>query len=59
MIDVRIILSGLWVALMLTYPEARNLFKPLAAVVVDEWHELLGSKRGVLTQLALARLRRW
>ena len=28
-------------------------------VVVDEWHELIGNKRGVQVQLALARLRRW
>ena len=28
-------------------------------MVVDEWHELLSSKRGVLIELALARLRRW
>ena len=28
-------------------------------VIVDEWHELLGNKRGVQVQLALARLRRW
>ena len=28
-------------------------------MIVDEWHELLGSKRGVQVQLALARLRRW
>ena len=27
--------------------------------IVDEWHELMGSKRGVQVQLALARLRRW
>ena len=25
----------------------------------DEWHELMGNKRGVQTQLALARLRMW
>jgi ATP-dependent Lhr-like helicase len=28
-------------------------------VVVDEWHELMGNKRGVQVQLALARLRSW
>ncbi len=28
-------------------------------VIVDEWHELIGNKRGVQVQLALARLRRW
>ena len=28
-------------------------------VVVDEWHELLGNKRGTQTQLALARLAHW
>jgi len=26
---------------------------------VDEWHELLGNKRGVMTELAIARLRKW
>ena len=28
-------------------------------VIVDEWHELMGNKRGVQVQLALARLQRW
>lgn len=32
-------------------------FKNLQTVVVDEWHELLGSKRGTQTELALSRLR--
>jgi ATP-dependent Lhr-like helicase len=31
----------------------------VCTVIVDEWHELLGNKRGVQVQLALARLRRW
>ena len=35
------------------YPET---FKHLRLVAVDEWHELLGSKRGVQVELALARL---
>ena len=28
-------------------------------IIIDEWHELMGNKRGVQTQLALARLRVW
>jgi ATP-dependent Lhr-like helicase len=47
------------VSLFLSYPDARELFSTLLLVVVDEWHELLGSKRGAQTELALARLRRW
>ncbi|HEV2482927.1 MAG TPA: DEAD/DEAH box helicase, partial [Puia sp.] len=35
------------------YPE---VFKALKLVAVDEWHELLGSKRGVQVELALARI---
>lgn len=44
-------------ALLLSYPETAAQFAGLRTVVVDEWHELLGNKRGVLLQLALARLR--
>ncbi len=44
-------------SLMLSYPDASERFGSLDAVIVDEWHELLGSKRGVLLELALARLR--
>lgn len=32
-------------------------FSNLDTIVVDEWHELLGSKRGVLTELGLSRLK--
>jgi ATP-dependent Lhr-like helicase len=31
-------------------------FKHLQLVAIDEWHELIGSKRGVLVELALSRL---
>ncbi|HEX2543834.1 MAG TPA: ligase-associated DNA damage response DEXH box helicase [Ramlibacter sp.] len=43
--------------LMLTREHAREELSSVEYVVVDEWHELLGSKRGVQAQLALARLR--
>ena len=45
--------------LLLSQPQASSLFDSLRMVVVDEWHELMGSKRGVQLQLALARLRQW
>lgn len=44
--------------LMLSYPESLETFKHLRTVIVDEWHELLGSKRGIQTELALARISR-
>lgn len=34
-----------------------KLFKKLTTVVVDEWHELIGSKRGVQTELLISRFR--
>ncbi|MAP81682.1 MAG: DNA ligase-associated DEXH box helicase [Aequorivita sp.] len=53
--------------LLITTPESLMLllaskgydktFKTLTAIVVDEWHELLGSKRGVQMELALSRLK--
>ena len=43
--------------LMLTREHARAELAGVEYVVVDEWHELIGSKRGVQAQLALARLR--
>lgn len=44
-------------SLMLTWPHHPDLFAHLTTVVVDEWHELLSTKRGTQTELALARLR--
>jgi ATP-dependent Lhr-like helicase len=45
--------------LLLTRDDAQGSLSTLRMVVVDEWHELIGNKRGVQLQLALARLRRW
>ncbi len=52
---------------LITTPESLHLllsqkgcglyFENLQAIVVDEWHELIGSKRGVLMELALSRLK--
>jgi ATP-dependent Lhr-like helicase len=44
-------------SLLLSRENASAQFADLRLVVVDEWHELMGTKRGVQTQLALARLR--
>lgn len=53
--------------LLITTPESLQLllaskgynrvFTNCSAIVVDEWHELLGTKRGVQMELALSRLR--
>jgi len=53
--------------LLITTPESLQLllalkdydktFKDVTAVVIDEWHELLGSKRGVQMELALSRFK--
>jgi ATP-dependent Lhr-like helicase len=45
--------------LLLSHPDAVDRFKQLQMIIIDEWHELMGNKRGVQTQLALARLRQW
>ncbi len=46
-------------SLLLSEPTGKDLLENLELIVVDEWHELLGSKRGTQTELALARLRKW
>lgn len=45
-------------SLLLCRKDNAELFRDLRCVVVDEWHELLSTKRGVQVELALARLRR-
>ena len=42
--------------ILLSQKETEPLFENLRCVVVDEWHELVGNKRGVQVQLALAYL---
>ncbi|SEM06519.1 ATP dependent helicase, Lhr family [Aquimarina amphilecti] len=53
--------------LLITTPESLQLllaskrydktFKDCTAIIIDEWHELLGTKRGVQIELALSRLK--
>lgn len=46
-------------SLMLTHADFAEKLGGLNCVIVDEWHELLGTKRGVQAELCLARLRAW
>jgi ATP-dependent helicase Lhr and Lhr-like helicase len=46
-------------SVLLSRADAREVLGTVRMVVVDEWHELLGNKRGVQVQLALARLKAW
>ncbi len=46
-------------SLFLTHANFRNNLAGLRTIIIDEWHELLGTKRGVQTELCLSRLRRW
>jgi len=43
--------------LMLAQKEYPKMFQSLQVVVIDEWHELLGTKRGVQVELGLSRLK--
>ncbi|GGB78804.1 DNA ligase-associated DEXH box helicase [Flavobacterium suaedae] len=43
--------------LMLASKDYPKIFKSCTAIIIDEWHELLGTKRGVQTELALSRLK--
>ncbi|HZI69423.1 MAG TPA: DEAD/DEAH box helicase, partial [Hanamia sp.] len=42
--------------LLLAQKNYLDIFKTLQIIAVDEWHELLGSKRGVQVELALSRI---
>ena len=42
---------------MLAQKEYPKVFSGLQVVVIDEWHELLGTKRGVQVELGLSRLK--
>ena len=46
-------------SVMLSRASAAADLGQVHTVIVDEWHELIGNKRGVQVQLALARLKRW
>lgn len=43
--------------ILLAQKEYKRHFKKLDVIIVDEWHELLGSKRGTQTELGLSRLK--
>jgi len=43
--------------LMLAQKDYPKMFSSLQVVVTDEWHELLGTKRGVQVELGLSRLK--
>jgi ATP-dependent helicase Lhr and Lhr-like helicase len=40
--------------ILLAQKENQKVFKDVKAIVIDEWHELMGNKRGIQVQLALA-----
>lgn len=43
--------------LLLSSKDYKRTFKNCSAIVVDEWHELLGTKRGVQMELGISRLK--
>ncbi|BBI16581.1 ligase-associated DNA damage response DEXH box helicase [Neochlamydia sp. S13] len=46
-------------ALVISNAGAKEQLAHLQAIIIDEWHELLGTKRGVLLELCIARLKSW
>ncbi|MDR6922561.1 ligase-associated DNA damage response DEXH box helicase [Chryseobacterium sp. 2987] len=45
--------------LLLGQKNHSRFFQDLKCAAVDEWHELLGSKRGVMVELAISQLRKY
>ncbi|MDQ1096253.1 ATP-dependent Lhr-like helicase [Chryseobacterium sp. SORGH_AS909] len=45
--------------LLLAQKNHERFFKNLHCIAVDEWHELLGSKRGVMIELGIAQLKKY
>ena len=46
-------------SVMLSYKDGVKRFQHLRCVVLDEWHELMSSKRGTQAELGLSRLRQF
>ncbi len=46
-------------AILLTGEDAKNRFSKVHSIIVDEWHELLGNKRGSLLELTLATVKQY
>jgi ATP-dependent Lhr-like helicase len=44
-------------SVMMSFADSHESLRSVRAVIVDEWHELMGSKRGVQLELCLAHLR--
>ena len=43
---------------LLSQGDYPNYLKNVKSIIVDEWHELIGTKRGVATELAISRLKK-
>jgi ATP-dependent Lhr-like helicase len=46
-------------SVMLSYKDGTKRFKHLRCVVLDEWHELMSSKRGTQAELGISQLRHY
>ena len=44
--------------ILLSQSDYPHFFRNIRAIIVDEWHELIGTKRGVATELAISRLKK-